>query len=285
MSEPLYYLAAAPKEQVQVRTLTREHGVRQLLEQPPYGRYEGWNLTTLERAELRSGPRLHIQNGERKFIDLHADGTLIAIGKFDGFLGWGRWDFFQQPKVNGLAVIEFTHEFVSFYERVLHEYVEPLPTEVRFAVGVRNAHFEHEGEGRKLYLSPGPISERSFDRYNRHEAPDPEFTEAVDVGISIEAPHLEVGKVATSWCAASTTRLVSQTMPSHTRTKRTRQSTSPRFSTCGTRAGRSSCTGLSLLAGDAAAVVQHGRPESFVLRLDVVPAARAPTRWGSAEYA
>jgi hypothetical protein len=197
MAEPLYVLAAAPQDQVHVPTLTRDQGVRQFLEQPPYARYEGWNLVTLERADLRSGPRLHIQNGRRKFIDLVADGTLTAIGTFDGFLGWGRWEFAQRPKVNGLAVVEFTHEFVSFYERLLHEYVEPIPTGVRFSVGVRNAHYEHEGDERKLYLSPGPIGDLyDLDEYNRREAPSPAFTEALDVETSAEEPHLDVGTVS-----------------------------------------------------------------------------------------
>jgi hypothetical protein len=194
--EPLYVLGAAPRDQVQVPTLTRDHGVRQVLEQPPYERYEGWNLVTLERAEMRSGPRLHIQNGRRKFIDLHADGTLTAIGTFNGFLGWGRWDFDERPKVNGLAVVEFTYEFVSVYERLLHQYIEPPPTAVRSSVGVRHARYEYEGQERRLYLSPGPIGDLyEFDEYNRREAPGPAFTESFDVTTLEEEPHLDVGPV------------------------------------------------------------------------------------------
>lgn len=196
MPEPLYYIAAAPRESVQVPTLTRDQGVRQFLERPPEARSAGWNLTTLERAELRSGPpRLHIQSGDRVSIDLQGDGTLTAIATFDGFLGHGRWDFAQQPKANGLAVIEFTHEFVSFYERLLHEYIEPLPAEVRFAVGVRHAHFQHDGEDRKLLLSPGPVRERAFDRYDRREASKPAFGDSIDVSTSADEPHIDVGAV------------------------------------------------------------------------------------------
>jgi hypothetical protein len=33
---PFVYLAAAPKAPTRVRTLTRQEGVQQLLEQPPY---------------------------------------------------------------------------------------------------------------------------------------------------------------------------------------------------------------------------------------------------------
>lgn len=196
MAEPLFYLAAAPKEQIQVPTLTREQGVRQFLENPPSARDAGWNLLTLERAELASGPRLHIQNGKRKLIDLYADGTLTAIGTFDHFLGWGQWEFAQRPKVNGLAVVEFTYEFVSFYQRLLHEYIEPIPTEVRFAVGVHHAHYEYEGKRQKLYLSPGPIGDRYLSDRNRHDAPEPAFTESGDFPTSTEEPHLEVGKVS-----------------------------------------------------------------------------------------
>jgi hypothetical protein len=196
MAEPVYFLAAAPTEPMAVPTLTREHGVREFLEHPPHARWDGWNLLTLERAELRSGPRLHIQNGDRKIIDLHADGTLTAIGKFDGFLGWGRWVFRESPKVNGLAVVEFTHEFVSFYERLLHEFIKPLPDRVRFAVGARAAIYELDGTERRLYLTPGPVSERTLDdQYSRREAREPSFTNTFDVDTAPSEPHLDVPTV------------------------------------------------------------------------------------------
>jgi hypothetical protein len=202
--EPLYILGAAPRSHAEVRTLTKEEGVRQLLEEPPSLRYEGWNLGTLERAELAGGPRLHIQNGQRKFFDLHLDGTFTAIGVFDGFLGVGRWAFERTPKANGLAIVEFTSEFVLFYERLLREYIDPRPDQVRFTVKVRNAHFEQtngvdEGEPRerKLRLSPGPVDNPfyDFDR-NEREAPLDPLDESVDADVSPEEPHLDVATVA-----------------------------------------------------------------------------------------
>lgn len=199
MSEPVYYLGAAPKQSVEVRTLTRADGVRQLLEHPPSERQAGWNLLTLDASELRPGPRLHIQNGERKIFDLLLDGTFTAIGTFDGFLGVGRWNFSQQPQVNGLAVVEFTYEFVAFYERLLQEYLEPLPAEVHFIIGVRHAHFEHDGEARKLLLQPGPVG-NSYGhpgwRYQLREAPDPRFEETHDTRTSPDPPHLDVPRVS-----------------------------------------------------------------------------------------
>jgi hypothetical protein len=196
VANPLYFLGAAPRAPVLVPTLTRDEGVRRFLENPPYARYEGWNLITLERAELLAGPRLHIQNGERKFFDLDEDATFTAIGTFDGFLGHGRWDFSRRPLANGLALVEFTYEFVSFYERLLHQFVEPVPDSVRFTVGIRNAHFQHEGEARKLQLAAGPVGDfYGYDRLTR-EAPNQSFRDALDVGTSAEDPHLAVGHVS-----------------------------------------------------------------------------------------
>jgi hypothetical protein len=207
MPEPLYILGAAPRGESEVRTLTRQEGVRQLLEEPPFLRYSGWNLATLERAELASGPRLHIQNGQRKFFDLYADGTFAAIGVFDGFLGVGRWEFHRRPKVNGLAVVEFTSEFVLFYERLLHEYIEPLPDAARFSVKVRNQHFEQtygvddedpEGRERKLRLSPGPVDNPFYDidRFEEQEAPAEPLDVSLEVPVSADEPHLQVATVA-----------------------------------------------------------------------------------------
>jgi hypothetical protein len=205
MPEPLYILGAAPKAQAEVRTLTRQEGVRQVLEHPPFLRYEGWNLVTLEQAELASGPRLHIQNGERKFFDLYGDGTFTAIGTFDGFLGVGRWDWHLTPRVNGLALVEFTYEFVAFYEQLLREYIAPLPGQVRFSVKIRNQHFELEqveGEplDRRLLLKPGTVDHPLYDLVGgcdeTREAPANPLDESLDVAVAAGEPHLEVGAVA-----------------------------------------------------------------------------------------
>lgn len=196
MAEPLYYLGAAPKAQVQVPTLTREEGVRGFLENPPYARYSGWNLVTLERAELLPGLRLHIQNGQRKFLDLHEDGTFTAVATFDGFLGHGRWDFGQRPLVNGLAIVEFTYEFVSFYERLLDDFIEPLPQEVRFTVGVRNAHYDRDGQEQRLRLVPGPVGDfYDLGRQGR-DAPQPSIDGSYETVVSNEAPHVDVERAS-----------------------------------------------------------------------------------------
>src|SRR3954452_12642030 len=126
-SGPLLYIAAAPSEPTLVPTLTRPEGVRELIENPPHSRYDGFNLLTLDRATLMAGESLRVSNGDRKHIDLLVDGTLTAVGMFEGFLGWGRHDFVKDPKATPVAVVEFTHDFVPLYERILHAFVEPTP--------------------------------------------------------------------------------------------------------------------------------------------------------------
>jgi hypothetical protein len=196
MPEPLYFLGAAPTMQVRILTLTRGEGVRQVLENPPRAREAGWNLLTYERADLMPGPRLHIQNGDRKFFDLHEDGTFTAIGTIEGFLGHGRWDFSTKPLINGLALVEFTYEFVSFYERLLHEYIEPRPDGVRFTVGIRNAFWDREGEERKLQLAPGPVGDWYGSMRDPNEARTTGFTESVEAPVADEEPHIDSGKVS-----------------------------------------------------------------------------------------
>ena len=195
--EPYLYLAAAPLEAAEVPTLTQPDGVRTLLENPPHTRHDGWNLVTLDRASLIGGTRLRVSNGERKHIDLLADGTMIAIGLFNTFLGWRRWNFTERPKVNGLAVIEFVHDFVMVYEQLLADFVKPRPAGARFAIGVRNAHFEQESDQRRLYLSPGPLGDLyELDEVDRRYAPEAGFSAKSDFDVSPEPPHLDIGRVA-----------------------------------------------------------------------------------------
>jgi hypothetical protein len=199
MPEPWFALGAAPAAQVIVPSLTRREGVRDLLERPPHARHAGWNLTTLEHAELRTGPtRLHIQNGERKHLDLHEDGTFTAVVTIDRFLGHGRWNFRERPLINGLALIEFTHEFVSFYGRLLGQHIEPRPESVRFSVGLHNAHFERDGQPRALMLAPGEVGNHYGYFGNVSEAPRIGFKETVDTQVSDDEPHIDVSRVAFS---------------------------------------------------------------------------------------
>jgi hypothetical protein len=195
MSEPLLYLAAAPKEPTGIPSLAQPRGARDLLQDPPSSRQMGFNLRTLDHARLIEGNRLRVSNGSRKHIDLLEDGTLLAVATFHEFLGWGRRDFLDDPKANGVAVIEFTHDFTLLYESLMVEHIQPRPHEVHFEIGLRSAIYEDdEGHEKKMYLSPGPITD--FDLgYGNLEAANSGFDWATDVPVADERPHIPVDEL------------------------------------------------------------------------------------------
>jgi hypothetical protein len=193
MSNPLLYLAASPAAPVSVPTLTRREGVRMKLENPVFTRHDGWNLITYDQARLVAGERLTLSNGTRKHLDLYRDGTFFAFGGFESLFGWrGDAAFTEQPKINPLAVVEFTHDFVLVYESLL-EFFEPVPEEIEFSIGIRNAIF---GEDSRLYLLTGPHNGINFmldDADDRFHAPAASFDDTL--AATVEDGRLDVPAV------------------------------------------------------------------------------------------
>lgn len=187
---PFVYLAAAPKAPSRVRTLTRQEGVRQLLEQPPYTRHDGWNLVTLDRARIVGGRRLSLANGTRKHITLDEDGTFLAVGTVPNFLAWHRRDL--PNKINTLALIEFTYNFLLVYDRILSD-LEPLPEELRLEIGLRHAH-EYDPP---LYLAYGRVDRMDYEAdFDTRSAPEDAFGHHVDVPVADGEPHFDLGTAA-----------------------------------------------------------------------------------------
>jgi hypothetical protein len=154
-------------------------------------------MLTLDRATLIEGTRLRVSNGDRKHLDLLADGTLLAIAAFDGFLSWGVDHVASNPKIHGLALVEFTYDFVALYSRILEKYVYPLPREVRFEAGIEFAIFpDGSGGERALYLPPGPITDFPWPlKPGSYEAPTFEFSRQLDATVGGDG-QLDVADVA-----------------------------------------------------------------------------------------
>lgn len=151
---PLYILAAAPDQKVEFERFldTGEGSPKHLLEKPPYIRYMGWNMLTLDQSKIRNGSYWEVKNGERKTIQMHRDGSLVAIAYADNsFLGWGQSveEFVNNPKLNALALIEYTYEFVEFFRRMI-EYFDGVES-VTFRIELKNTELEN---GKKLSLHP-----------------------------------------------------------------------------------------------------------------------------------
>jgi hypothetical protein len=137
---PTLFLAATPSTATSVPSILQVDGVRGLLERPPHTRHDGWNLLTLNQAELVEGTRLRVTSGRRKLIELAENGTLVAVAPILALLTReklnvpdGAREIF---KLNPLGVIEFTHDFVLVYQALAQDF-EPLPERAHFVVGLR----------------------------------------------------------------------------------------------------------------------------------------------------
>jgi hypothetical protein len=155
---PLYILAAAPDESVRFEKFldVDEKSPKDLLEKPSYVRYLGWNMLTLDQAKIRDGSYWEVKNGDQKTIQLHRDGSLLAVAYADSsFLGWGQSEekFVNNPKLNALAIIEYTYEFVELYRQILRQ-VGPVKS-VTFKVRLVNTKLS---SGKFLILRPSPIN-------------------------------------------------------------------------------------------------------------------------------
>jgi hypothetical protein len=168
---PVFVYTARPATKVRLRGLFEQGPLKNVVENPGTLRYAGWNMETGEHARIVKGEYLEIALGDWKTIQLYEDGMLLARVKADGdFLAWGtRTEGFENnPRLNTLAVIEFTYSFVDVFRRVL-DHAEPQPTECVFQIRIQNA-FRESGP---LYLSPYALeSIRHVLGDIKHEAPE-----------------------------------------------------------------------------------------------------------------
>lgn len=169
---PVFIYTARPATRVRLRGLFEQGPLKELVEKPGTLRYAGWNLETEEQARIVKGEYLEVALGDWKTIQLYEDGMLLAKVKADAdFLAWGsRGDegFEKRPRLNPLALIEFTYSFVDVFRRVL-EHAESQPTECLLQVNIQNA-FREFG---RLYLNPyGLETFRHLLDDVRHQAPE-----------------------------------------------------------------------------------------------------------------
>ncbi len=194
-------LTATPQESVSIPTLTRSNGVRSVLESPPSLRHFGWNLTTLDHAKLSAGSSLVVTNGDRKAIRLDADGTLVAVAAFESFLCLGEAHPDGSPIVNNLALVEFSYEFVDFYNGLRRDFMMPKAHRIRFGVGLRNAKLV--SKGLTLKLRAGDVRRLSF-ASDAVPPEQPTFDHVLDIETnrSSGTPSLDVGAISHSLVAA-----------------------------------------------------------------------------------
>jgi hypothetical protein len=151
VNKPLYILAAVPQELSKLTNFFDFSGqsVARFLEKPGRQRAYGWDLETLDRAKIIKGEYLEVKNGESKIINIYEDGTLVfRMVANEDLLGWGREEaeFEKNPRLNPMAIIESTYNFVVFYKKLLDKYFEKKPATIKFRLYIKNC--------KKLYLLP-----------------------------------------------------------------------------------------------------------------------------------
>ena len=185
MSKPFYILAVAP---IQPSTINQffepgENSVMELLKHPGKLRNMGWDLRTLDTPRIVKVEYLQVRNGERKLINLYEDGTLIFRALADHtFLGHGQEEkkFKENPRLNPMAVVEVTYNFVDFYKKlVFHFSSEPIT--VKFKVEFKNASFG----GKRICLNPYGLKNYSW-QYNWDGRLAPEENMSKEIIVNVE---------------------------------------------------------------------------------------------------
>src|SRR6266849_503363 len=85
--------------------------LKKIIENPGQFRPSGWDLITRDRARIVKGQYFEVSSAERKRIRVYQDGSVIVrVYGDEDFLSWGqnKNNFQQSPRVNTIALIEFT---------------------------------------------------------------------------------------------------------------------------------------------------------------------------------
>jgi hypothetical protein len=168
---PVFVYSMTPRDRTSYKHFFELGPLKALLENPGQLRGSGWDLLTHDKARIVRGEYLELTSAERKRIQVYEDGSvLVRVSGDEDFMSWGQntKNFDDAPRLNTLALIEFTLNFCKFCSGLV-QYMEPEPSEVNLKVEVRNAFF---GES-KLFLIPHPVTSRAFTfTDDRHVAPE-----------------------------------------------------------------------------------------------------------------
>lgn len=175
MTRPLYSLSAFPEQSSELKNIfSSDQGtVMKLLENPGTIRYAGWDLETLDTAKIVRGEYLQVKNGDRKLINMYKDGTVVLVALADNtFLAWGRAqeEFLAKPRLNQVALIEVTYNFVKFLSDLLPHFVQ-VPESEKLVVELKNTRIGNTN----LYLNAGelhPVFSHADFESDRHPAPE-----------------------------------------------------------------------------------------------------------------
>jgi hypothetical protein len=154
---PMLILAAAPTTIIEDSDFfSEDNKYIKFLKDPPYLRYLGWNMLTLDQPKIIDGRAWEVKNGDRKTIRYYRDGTFLAkVYADNSFLGWGQSDeeFQNNPRINPLALIEYVYEFVELYRNILVTF--DYRKEIRFVIEIKNSTVGNK----QIYIMPRRVND------------------------------------------------------------------------------------------------------------------------------
>jgi|GEM_PF-2735038 len=150
---PVFVLSAIPRESTVFPNFFAKSGPSRLLENPGELRYAGWDMNTGDQVRIVRAEFLETGNPDWKLLQLYEDGTLIArVPADDKFLAWASTEgrpFWQHPRLNPLALIEFIYAFTELYGRMLGQ-LRPEPHQARWRADFTSMF----GGDSRVFLSP-----------------------------------------------------------------------------------------------------------------------------------
>jgi hypothetical protein len=179
---PVFIYSMVPVGTTAYRNFFDVGPLKSFLESPGQLRSSGWDLATRGKARIMKGEYLELTSAERKRIQLYEDGSLfVRVSADQEYLSWGLNEatFRQMPRLNTLAVIEFTLNFCKLCSGLV-KYMDPEPSQVLLKIEIRDAFFADS----KLFLIPHPVSTNWF-RFteDKHIAQEPFTTRRIPVPI------------------------------------------------------------------------------------------------------
>lgn len=158
---PVFLYSMVPRTRTTFRQFFEARDLKQLIENPGNIRPSGWDLETRDTARIIKGQYFEVASAERKRLQVYEDGFVFArVPGDEDFMSWGQntEDFNQAPRLNTLALIEFTLNFCKLCSRLV-SFLQPPQREVDIKLEIRNALF---GGSRVLFLIPYEVSSIAF---------------------------------------------------------------------------------------------------------------------------
>lgn len=192
-TKPTYIIAIAPKQISKLRNFFRSgpDSVIEIMNNPGYLRETGWNLPQRDEPRIMKGEYIEAGYPDWKLIKVFEDGTVILkVAVDDNLIYWGHN---QSPRINSLALIELTYNFVDFYKKLITKFTE-VTSDFTIRTELNNLFLTNDNP---LYLLPGAIGDTYWlfnSEHDRHRAPENKMQkELVVSGVDIKDKSCFVG--------------------------------------------------------------------------------------------